>query len=149
MKKLDIFKEGEPVLLAPKLSKSVYLRAGLLLLLALFLFNLGQALHIGVIGVIVSVRATFILIKRYFDNRHYYFNVTQHRVIIQTGIFNISRMALPTQGTRFYVKQTFFQKLFNYGSIYILNNLGVRQLVKNISDPIEARDQFNQIKKGL
>ena len=147
---------NEEVLLEPRIHWSVYMDSYLVLsiIFAVFCFLIRPLVdnmvvfqkffwHAeAVVGIIVLLRIFYIWLRCYSVEMI----VTNHRVILEVGFFNIQHEELDNrriEGVE--VRQSFFGRLLNYGDIWFSGTGTSKVAFRRVFAPWQVKDMIEEI----
>ena len=130
---------NEQVLFRTKLHWSIFLLPFLFFALSATLFYLSkETFDIGVLFLFIAVSTWMMAFISFVSSE---FAVTNFRVLAKWGMFNrYTRGLVINKVESISVKQTWFERIFAYGSVILMGTGGSHDVFPNIDKPFKFRD---------
>ena len=130
---------NEQVLIRTRLHWSIFLLPFLLFLISAALFYLDKETFVlGVVFLIMGVGTWFMAFVSFSSSE---FAVTNYRVLAKWGMLSrYTRGMMLNKVETINVKQTWFERIFGYGSIILIGAGGTHDVFPNIDKPFKFRD---------
>jgi hypothetical protein len=130
--------EGESVLVAAEISKTFYNDLVLLYGLGFLLLFIGYEYEIGVIGLVLVLRTSYMHLQEIREKKYYHCVLTQERLIIHKGYKKREIYPIRLEEIRtIYIKPVTerFKKVVDVGTLEVITTSGGRYVISHIKKP--------------